>query len=67
MKKKVISSILTAVLAVSLAGCGKDENVSVVKAENSEATTSGEVIELTNGFPFSIIIDLQVVYILIIS
>ncbi|MBR3516140.1 MAG: sulfate ABC transporter substrate-binding protein [Lachnospiraceae bacterium] len=48
MKKKVISSILTAVLAVSLAGCGKDENVSVVKAENSEATTSGEVIELTN-------------------
>ena len=48
MKKKVISSILTAVLAVSLAGCGKSENASVANAENSEPVTSGAAIELTN-------------------
>ena len=48
MKKKMISSILTAVLAVSLAGCGKSENASVANAENSEPVTSGAAIELTN-------------------
>ena len=48
MKKKVISSILTAILAVSLAGCGKSENASVANAENSEPVTSGAAIELTN-------------------
>ncbi len=44
----MISSILTAVLAVSLAGCGKSENASVANAENSEPVTSGAAIELTN-------------------